>query len=384
MSIFVTDTHYCMLFYSTNGSHITSQARGVNNDITSYLTIFSGLQQCDIPYIAPSYTQLHLYTHPPDPTTMLAIIGGSGKIGGATLSALLSENLLDASSIICTTSATSSSDHRWTSLAACGVTVRHATFDKPDTLRSALHGATALYLVSTPVISMDFNNAHHGSGREKHHFAAIDASVEAGVKHIYYTSLAFASPSKAGVMQAHIRTEAYLKQIQETKGVDYTVLREGLYNESWPLYFGHYDVGKDERGVVKVGGDSKISWTGIADLGLANALVLVAPREQWAGRTVYLSNTKESRTIAEVAAMVSKAKGRDIRLEVVSRQEHERYYVEERKMDKAMIEWWASTYDALRDEECLIKDDTFDKLLASKGRTPKRVEDTVSEMIRAA
>ncbi|GAB7341771.1 hypothetical protein MBLNU457_g0103t1 [Dothideomycetes sp. NU457] len=315
---------------------------------------------------------------------MLAIIGGSGKIGGATLSALLSESLLPSSQIICTTSATSSSDSRWTSLASTGVTVRHATFDSPTTLVSALHGATALYLVSTPVISMDFNNAPHGSGREKHHFAAIDAAVQAGVKHIYYTSLAFANPSKAGVMQAHMRTEAYLKKVQETKGVDSTVLREGLYNESWPLYFGHYDVAGDERTTVKVGGDSKISWTGIADLGLANALVLVAPREEWKGRTVYLSNTKEPRTIAEVAAMVSKAKGRDVGLEVVSRQEHERYYVQERKMGKAMIEWWASTYDALRDQECLIKDDTFDTLLASKGRTPKRVEDTVSEMIQAA
>jgi len=231
---------------------------------------------------------------------------------------------------------------------------------------------------------MDFNNAAYGSGREKHHFAAIDAAVEAVVKHIYYTSLAFANPSKAGVMVAHMRTEAYLKKVQEEKGVDFTVLREGLYNESWPLYFGHYDVGTDERSVVKVGGDSKISWTGIADLGLANALVLVAPRAEWAGRTVYLSNTQEPRTIAEVAGMVSKVKGKDIRLEVVSRQEHEKYYVEERKMDKGMIEWWASTYDALRDQECLIKDDTFDKLLASKGRTPKRVEDTVSEMIQAA
>jgi len=314
----------------------------------------------------------------------LAIIGGSGKIGGATLDALLTEKLIAPHQIICTTSATSPSDARWESLSSKGVQVRHANFDDPSTLESALKGASALYLVSTPRISMDFNNAPHGQGREKHHFAAIDAAVKAGVEHIYYTSLAFGNPSKAGVMQAHIRTEAYLKKIKEEKGVDFTVLREGLYNESWPLYFGHYDVKNDERTVVPVGGDSKISWTSIADLGLANALVIMGPSEEWVGKTVYLCNTKEPRTISEIAAMVSKAKGKDIQLRVVSRKEHEQYYVQERSMDKPMIEWWASTYDALRDEECLIKDDTFDKLFASKGRTPKRVEDTVSEMIQAA
>ena len=314
----------------------------------------------------------------------LAIIGGSGKIGGATLDALLTEKLIAPHRIICTTSATSSSDPRWASLSSKGVQVRHATFDEPSTLETALKGAAALYLVSTPRISMDFNNAPHGQGREKHHFAAIDAAVKAGVEHIYYTSLAFGNPSKAGVMQAHIRTEAYLKKMKEEKGVDFTVLREGLYNESWPLYFGHYDVQNDDRTIVPVGGDSKISWTSIADLGLANALVIMGPSEEWIGKTVYLCNTKEPRTIKEIAAMVSKAKGKDIQLKVVSREEHEHYYVQERNMDKPMIEWWASTYDALRDEECLIKDDTFNKLLASKGRTPKRVEDTVSEMIQTA
>lgn len=55
-----------------------------------------------------------------------------------------------------------------------------------------------------PAISMDFNNTSHGNGREKHHFAAIDAALNVGVKHIYYTSLVFGSNSGAGVMQPHL------------------------------------------------------------------------------------------------------------------------------------------------------------------------------------
>jgi uncharacterized protein YbjT (DUF2867 family) len=41
-----------------------------------------------------------------------------------------------------------------------------------------------------------------------------------GVKHIYYTSLAFKDDATAGVMQAHLRTEEVLKK----SGVTYTII----------------------------------------------------------------------------------------------------------------------------------------------------------------
>ncbi|KAJ9619978.1 hypothetical protein H2203_008254 [Taxawa tesnikishii (nom. ined.)] len=231
---------------------------------------------------------------------------------------------------------------------------------------------------------MDFDNAPHGQGREKDHFVAIDAAKKAGVKHIYYTSLAFQNPSKSGVMTAHERTEEYLAKVCQQSDMRYTIIREGLYNESWPLYFGHYDVKSDERDEVPVGGDSPISWTGIADLGLANALVIASPKTDYAGKTFYLSNTKDPKSLKDIAKMVSEARGKETKLKVVSREEHEDYYVNERKMPEPMIKWWAKTYDALRDGECMIKDTTFEELLSSRGRTPKPVEQTVKEMIGGA
>ena len=310
---------------------------------------------------------------------MLGIIGASGKLGLATLDALLIHNLIPASEIVCTTSS-SPSDAKWRTLADKGVHVRAATFDDAQSIEHALAGCDKLFLVSSPRISMDFNDAPPGSGREKDHFVAIDAARRSGVKHIYYTSLAFGSPSKAGVMRAHMRTEEYLSGL---KDVTCTIIREGLYNESWPLYLGHYGVGQDERSIVPVGGDSRISWTAIKDLGLANAMVLSAPSKEHAGKTFYLSNTQEPRTLKEVAELVSKSSGKDVQLKIVSRVEHERYYVGERKMPEAMVKWWASTYDALRDGECTIEDTTFNGLLARFGVKPKRVEETVAEMVNA-
>jgi uncharacterized protein YbjT (DUF2867 family) len=106
------------------------------------------------------------------------------------------------------------------------VTVREGDFLRPDTLRAAFAGAHTLVLVSYPSI------AH--APRVRAHTAAIDAARAAGVRRVVYTSLAFADGCKAAVMQAHHDTEALLKQ----SGLEYTIVREGIYAESYPLYLG--------------------------------------------------------------------------------------------------------------------------------------------------
>jgi uncharacterized protein YbjT (DUF2867 family) len=309
---------------------------------------------------------------------MLAITGASGKLGGATLSALLSHKLVEPSSIVAITSSQPGSP-TWDSLSSKGVNVRHGNFDEPSTLESSLQGCTQLFLVSTPRIALDFNDAPDGQGREKHHKAAIDAARKAGVKHIYYSSLAFGSPSKAGVMRAHIRTEAYLASLRD---IEFTVIREGLYNESWPLYLGYYDPKGDERGTVPLAGDGKICWTAIADLGLGNALVLAAPGEQYAGRTFYLSTSaKTAKTLGDVATIVAKERGKEVKVEIVGQKGYEDFYINEKKRDGPAVEWWSHTYAALEDGECLIDDPTLTTVLESMGKTPVPLEETIAAMI---
>ncbi|KAI1873775.1 uncharacterized protein JN550_003044 [Neoarthrinium moseri] len=310
---------------------------------------------------------------------MLAITGASGKLGGATLSALLSYKLVQPSSIVAITSSQPESK-TWTTLASKGVNVRHGTFDDASTLETALQGCTKFFLVSTPRIELDFNDAPEGQGREKHHMAAINAARRAGVRHIYYSSLAFGNPSKAGVMRAHIRTEAYLASLKDVK---VTIIREGLYNESWPLYLGYYDPKGDDRETVPLAGDGKICWTAIDDLGLGNALVLEAPSDNYAGKTFYLSTGPDTaKTMQDVAALVAKNRSQAVSVELVGRKGHEDFYIKTRNMDAPAVEWWSSTYDALRDGECLINDPTLTKLLDSKGRKAIPMEGTVAAMVR--
>ncbi|GAB7354126.1 hypothetical protein MBLNU459_g4689t1 [Dothideomycetes sp. NU459] len=308
---------------------------------------------------------------------MLGIIGASGKLGFATLSALLEYKLVPTDRIVACTSSQPHSE-TWEKLSKTGVHVRHASFEDAASIERALSGCDKLFLVSTPRIEMDYNDAPHGEGREKSHFVAIDAARAAGVAHIYYSSLAFQNPSKAGVMRAHVRTEAYLASLHDVR---HTIIREGLYNESWPLYFGYYDPEGDDRTEVTVGGDSPISWTSIADLGLGNALVVTASSSDYAGKSFWLSANQDPKTLTQVAEMVSAAKGKQVSLSIVSRHEHEQYYIKERKMPEDVVKWWSTTYDALRDQECLIDDPTLEQLLSTKGRKPKPLEETVKEMI---
>jgi uncharacterized protein YbjT (DUF2867 family) len=229
---------------------------------------------------------------------------------------------------------------------------------------------------------MDYNDAPLWQGREKHHRAGIDAAIAAGVQHVYYTSLAFGNPSKAGVMRAHIRTEKYLHELASAGKIQYTVIREGLYNESWPLYFGYYfGLKEDKRKDVLVPGDGAISWTAIADMAFATAKVLVAASEAWAGKTVYLSQ-KKTWTLRDIAEIVSKVKGEDVAIKIVSRKEYENFYVEQQGMERSSVEWWSSSYDALKDEECAIDDDTLERILKDARREPKALEDTIAEMMK--
>lgn len=309
---------------------------------------------------------------------MLVIEGASGKLGFATLNAILDHNLLPTSEITVTSSSEGGSKKLQPAVDK-GVKLVSAHWDDPSSWEKAFAGADKLFLISSARIDKDFNDAPPGKGREADHYVALEAAKKVGIKHVYYTSLAFADPSKSRVMKAHERTEEYLKK--EWAG-QYTIIREGLYNESWPLYFGHYDVPSDYRSEVVTAGDSPISWTSIPDLGLANALILSDATSEWKDKTFYLSQRK-AHTLSEIADMVSKARGKDVKFKTVSRGEHERFYVQERGMPEPMITWWSKTYDALNDRECEIHDPTLEKLLARKGVKPTPMQETVQQMLKA-
>jgi hypothetical protein len=77
---------------------------------------------------------------------------------------------------------------------------------------------------------------------------AINKAIKAGVRHIFYLSLAFAGDgnptSVMQVMVAHLLTKQYLAQVQQKNPTtfSYTAMREGLYLESYPIYTTFFDI----------------------------------------------------------------------------------------------------------------------------------------------
>lgn len=109
-----------------------------------------------------------------------------------------------------------------------GAEVRRADYDEPDGLKgTTFDGAAYLFLVSYPSIQIE----HRFEAHRRAVTAALDASP--GVEHVFYTSLAFGGDgwpeSKAHVMQAHLKTEAWLRSLcQSRPSFTFTSIREGM------------------------------------------------------------------------------------------------------------------------------------------------------------
>ncbi|RYN29130.1 hypothetical protein AA0112_g7340 [Alternaria arborescens] len=308
----------------------------------------------------------------------IAINSATGKLGGGILQAILENKLIDPKELVVCTSS-NPEDSRFDALRSQNIDLRQANFNDASSLKRAFSGCDTLLLISSPIIEMDYNDAPLWQGREKHHRAAIDAALEAGVKHIYYTSLAFSSTSTAGVMCAHLRTESYLHDLEKEGKVKVTIIREGLYNEGWPVAFGYYDLKDDTRKEIVVAGDGGLSFTSIADICFGTAKVIAGSGECWSGKTVHISQRK-AWTLQDIAKIVSKVKGQDVRVKVVSRKEFDDYYIG-RGIDRGQVEWWSSAYDGIKNGECDIDDPTLEEFLKEAGRRPEPLEPTIEKML---
>ncbi|KAJ4982506.1 NmrA family protein [Stagonosporopsis vannaccii] len=310
----------------------------------------------------------------------IALTSATGKLGGGILNAILDNKLLDPRELVVCTSS-DLEDSRFDALRSQNINLRQANFNNFSSLKKAYSGCERLLLVSSPFIEMDYNDAPLWQGREKHHRAAIDAALEAGVKHIYYTSLAFSGASKAGVMRAHVRTETYLRDLEKEGKIKITIIREGLYSEAWPLAFGYYFGLKDEtRKEVLVAGEGAMSFTSLSDITFGTAKVLAGPKEHWAGKTVHICQRK-ALTLQDIAKIVSRVQGREVQPKVVSRTEFEDHYAAN-GVERAAVEWWSTAYEAIANGECDIDDPTLEEFLREAGRSPAQLETTIENMLK--
>jgi NAD(P)H dehydrogenase (quinone) len=218
----------------------------------------------------------------------VVVTGATGHLGRLTVEALLRRGVPAPDVVATGRDVTGIKD-----LADRGVVVRRADFTDPGSLAAAFAGAGKLLLISASV-PVDERVANHRR--------AIDAALAAGVSLVAYTSTLRADTAATVIGATHRATEEYLRE----RRVPSVLLRNGWYLEN---YTGQLPLILQNGAVTGAAGQGRVSAASRADYAEAAAVVLTT--EGHAG-AVYELGGDESFTLAELAAAVSAAAGKQI------------------------------------------------------------------------
>lgn len=206
-----------------------------------------------------------------------------------------------------------------------GTPVYAASYSDREHAARALNGVRTLFMVS----------AHESLYRRRDHRTFVDAAVEAGVRHIVYTSFMGAAPDAVFTLaRDHWDTEEYIK----SKDLDYTFLRDCLYQDVLPSF-----VGRD--GVLRgPAGTGRLAAVARADVARAAARILTEP-DGHLGK-VYTLTGPQALTFEEISAILTRVTG----FQVTYYDETVNEALESRSMSGVaqwQIEAWVSTYTAV-------------------------------------
>jgi NAD(P)H dehydrogenase (quinone) len=185
---------------------------------------------------------------------MILVTGATGHLGSETIKHLV--KLVNISQLVAFARDAKKAD----SIKKMGIEVRIGDFDNKESLKKALQGIEKVFLVST----IDPN-------RFQQHKNVIDASKEAGVKHIVYTSVSMRDIDSSAIkelMESHFQTESYLQE----SGIPYTILRNTLYTDGIPMFVGEQVF---NNGIYLPAGNGKVPYALRREMGEASANVLV-------------------------------------------------------------------------------------------------------------
>jgi NAD(P)H dehydrogenase (quinone) len=285
-------------------------------------------------------------------TETILITGGSGRLARRVLELLLQQG---AGPLITTTR----QPEKLADLSGRGVDVRQADFTQPeDELTAAFRGAQKMLLVSTDTLE--------GWGKRfEQHQRAIRAAVEAGVRHVIYTSLTFPHPvSPIPLAKDHHDTENLLREI----GVEYTFLRNNIYTESLLYTL----PGAVRTGTLRAaGGDGRAAYVTREDCARAAAGALLRGET----RCSYEISGPQALSFADLAAIASRLSGRPVVYEPLEADAFKQQLLS-RGMNPMLAELWVGFDRAIAEGLMDLVTRDVERL---DGRPPKRVEDFLIE-----
>ncbi|KAJ5832861.1 hypothetical protein N7474_001172 [Penicillium riverlandense] len=334
----------------------------------------------------------------------IGVFPASGGIGGSTVKHLLPR--FPAKDLVFVARDPAKLDLA----SAAGATVRQADYDDDKSLEHAFDGVETLFLISYP--SVEFEHRAEVrlrcSGRApsigematnlenlQRHRAAINFALRSGVRYIFYGSLGFAgftgseanTETVAHVMRAHLDTEKHLEECRhQHPGFAYTIVREGLYSESYPLYTAFFNPRNpvDEIKIAHDGSGPGIAWVKREELGEGTAeLLRIFAKEpkkfQYRNSTVLLSGSR-ALTLKETVEILAKIAKKPVRIRQVSDEEFARQSQVPPNFTYRGVDLskpWATAFEAFRQGEASVASPLLRELL---GREPEDFETTISQL----
>ncbi|WP_298145765.1 SDR family oxidoreductase [Flavobacterium sp.] len=231
----------------------------------------------------------------------ILVTGASGNLGKATLNYLATQVAqTDLIGLV-------RDKEKAKDLQENGIELRVGDYDNYDSLVAAFTGIDKVLLVSA-VAFVD---------RFAQHKNVIDAAKQSGVKHLVFTSVQRSNKLDfviEGNTQSDIDTENYLKK----SGLNYTVLKNGLYAETIPLYLGFAFLQSGAKIALKEG-DGKIAFATRNDLAEAAAKVLLTNNYH---NSELLLTGGEALTFSEVTKIASVATNKQVSYTPVSKEDY--------------------------------------------------------------
>ncbi|MGW0549492.1 SDR family oxidoreductase [Streptomyces altiplanensis] len=219
---------------------------------------------------------------------MIVVTGATGQFGRQVIEHLLQRGVPAGQIAAAVRTPAKAAD-----LAALGVDVRLADYERPETLPTAFAGADKLLLVSS---------TGPDDTRIVQHRAAVDAAAKTGVGLIAYTSVTGAPTNPLGLARVHRDTE----QAIADSGLPAVLLRNGWYTEN---YTATLPDAVARGAIAGSAGQGRIASAARADFAEAAAVVLT--RDDQAGK-VYDLTGDAAWSLPELAAESAAQSGKPV------------------------------------------------------------------------
>ncbi|MEV0746270.1 SDR family oxidoreductase [Streptomyces sp. NPDC050273] len=216
----------------------------------------------------------------------IVVTGATGELGRLVVEQLLTT--VPASDI----AAVVRDKEKAAGLAARGVELRIADYNRPETLAGAFRAGDRVLLISGSEVG----------SRVAQHTAVIDAAKAAGVAQLAYTGILGGPDADIRLADEHKATERLILD----SGLPYTFLRNGWYTEN---YTANLAPVLAHGAVVANAGEGRIASATRADYAAAAAAVLTG--EGHLGKAYELSGDV-AWSLGEYAAEIAKASGKEI------------------------------------------------------------------------